>query len=124
MHQQLYGGDNRNADKDILGAHLLPMISTRFAISLRVLFLPYALTSVVIFFLASGRLMARITGLWGFLRNLKILFQIGASSGGATLAKVSTDAVGLRGPGVLGLLVSLGDAPDAAVRDRSASINN
>lgn len=50
------------------------MTSTRFAISRSALFLPYALTRVVMFFLASGRLMARITGLRGLRRNLKMLW--------------------------------------------------
>ena len=48
------------------------MMSTRLASPLRVLFSPKAFTRVVMFFLGSGRLMARMAGLWGFLRYLLI----------------------------------------------------
>ena len=48
------------------------MTSTRLASSRRVGFSPKAFTRVVIFFLASGRDMARMAGLRGFFRNLKI----------------------------------------------------
>ncbi len=48
------------------------MMSTRLASSRRVGFSPKALTSVVMFFLASGRDMARMAGLRGFRRNRKI----------------------------------------------------
>ena len=41
----------------------LTMMSTRLASPLRVLFSPKAFTRVVIFFLGSGRLMARMAGL-------------------------------------------------------------
>lgn len=48
------------------------MMRTRLASSRRVGFSPKAFTRVVIFFLASGRDMARMAGLRGFFRNLKI----------------------------------------------------
>ncbi len=48
------------------------MISTRLASSRNIVFLPNALTSVVMFFFASGRLIARIAGLRGLRRNLAI----------------------------------------------------
>lgn len=48
------------------------MMSTRLASSRRVGFSPKALTSVVMFFLASGRDMARMAGLRGLRRNRKI----------------------------------------------------
>ncbi len=50
----------------------LTMMSTRLASPLRVLFSPKAFTRVVMFFLGSGRLMARMAGLWGFLKYLLI----------------------------------------------------
>lgn len=42
------------------------MIRTRLASPLRVLFSPNAFTRVVMFFLGSGLLMARMAGLCGF----------------------------------------------------------
>ena len=48
------------------------MMSTRLASSRSIAFSPNALTSVVMFFLVSGRDMARMAGLRGFFRNLKI----------------------------------------------------
>ena len=54
------------------GVQQLTMMSTRLASPLRVLFSPKAFTRVVMFFLGSGRLMARMAGLWGFLRYLLI----------------------------------------------------
>ena len=47
-------------------------MSTRLASSRSIAFSPNALTSVVMFFLVSGRDMARMAGLRGFFRNLKI----------------------------------------------------
>ena len=44
------------------------MMRTRLARLLRVLFSPKAFTSVVMFFLGSGLLMARMAGLWGLRR--------------------------------------------------------
>ena len=52
----------------------LTMMSTRLASSRSVGFSPKALTSVVMFFLASGRDMARMAGLRGFFRNRKISY--------------------------------------------------
>ena len=46
---------------------------TRFASSFNVLSSPKAFTSVVRFFLASGRDIAKMTGFLGFWRNLNIL---------------------------------------------------
>ena len=51
----------------------LTMMRTRLASFLRVSSSPKAFTSVVRFFFASGRDMARMTGLRGFWRNLKIV---------------------------------------------------
>ena len=48
------------------------MTSTKLASSRRVGFSPKAFTRVVMFFLASGLDMARMAGLRGFFRNLKI----------------------------------------------------
>ena len=48
------------------------MIRTRLASSRSVGSSPKALTRVVMFFLASGRDMARMVGFRGFFRNLKI----------------------------------------------------
>ena len=50
------------------------MMSTRLASSRSVGFSPKALTSVVMFFLASGRDMARMAGLRGFFRKRKISY--------------------------------------------------
>ena len=58
---------------------MLTMMSTRLASPLSVLFSPKAFTRVVMFFLGSGLLMARMAGLWGFLRNLLISCQNTAS---------------------------------------------
>jgi hypothetical protein len=63
------------------------MTSTRLAISRRVRLSPNARTSAAMFFLASGRDIARITGLRGLRRNL------GAGGSGAGW-------VGLGGGGV------------------------
>ena len=51
---------------------MLTMIRTRLASSRSVGSSPKALTRVVMFFLASGRDMAKMAGLRGFFRNLKI----------------------------------------------------
>jgi hypothetical protein len=67
------------------------------------------------FFLASGRDMARITGLRGFCKNLKMLRQMGGSSCCTGRAKMSraAAAVALLGvsalAGVLGVAVPLGE---------------
>jgi hypothetical protein len=61
------------------------------------------LTSVVMFFLASGRDMARITGLRGLRRNLKMLRQIGGSSCCTGRAKVSSAAAAVALVGVSAL---------------------
>jgi hypothetical protein len=74
------------------------------------------------FFLASGRDMARITGLRGLRRNLKMLRQMGGSSYCTGLAKVSSAAaavalVGVRAlAGVLGDAVPLGEPDDGEPR--------
>ena len=48
------------------------MMSTRLASSRSIVFLPNALTSVVMFFFASGRLIARIAGFRGLRRKRAI----------------------------------------------------
>ena len=54
--------DCRAASAKLAGVRLT-MMSTRLASPLRVLFSPKAFTRVVMFFLGSGRLMARMAGL-------------------------------------------------------------
>ena len=51
---------------------VLTMISTKLASSRKVLFSPKAFTRVVMFFLASGRLIARMAGLRGLRRKRAI----------------------------------------------------
>ena len=73
------------------------MTSTRLAISRRGRHSPKALTSAVMFFLASGRLMARMTGLRGLERKRKISFQMGGSSR-FSLKPMGADAGGAGAP--------------------------
>ncbi len=68
----------------------LTMMSTRLASPLRVLFSPKAFTRVVMFFLGSGRLMARMAGLWGFLRYLLISCNTKQGVMAGTASQVTT----------------------------------
>ena len=69
---RLATGTAREGMQSCMLDELLTMMSTRLAMLRSLLFSPKALTRVVMFFLASGRLMARMTGLRGLRRNLNI----------------------------------------------------
>lgn len=70
------------------------MISTRLASSRSMGCLPKAFTSVVMFFLASGRLMARIAGLRGFFRNRPISWEGGVGAFQSQRRKLLTVLLG------------------------------